>query len=405
MRPIALILLIVCVIGLSVSATFLIGHTIYKKLSDDQSLAVQKNNQLLSDKNAELQYSLQKLEDKYSNLESRFKDLSASIVLSQHSASRSTSPPGPPPVEQPLVREGEFAVELATAFNLTSSRDEATAESYVASINIAPRNGWISDYPITPDIITEIRESVAASASSEYLQISETDALDLMDNICIAMNLPVKGVYASSYESRSVESPPEASEYVAPSVVEDYYDDYKPPVITYYPPPVEYVYLYNWVPAPFWWGGYSFGGFFILIDFDRHYRRHPVTNRVTNANGTVNRIDATTRAGVARNREIGATPNISNTAEASVSRTPASSAAPPLDDTRDSVSSRPDAKNLTSGPRSDAEAASRPPSHDGRTFNGTPSRRSSPGIEYRSGTQTGSRGISRSGGLAGEGHR
>ena len=38
-----------------------------------------------------------------------------------------TSPSGDPPIEQPLVREGDFAVKLATALNLTSSSNEAAA--------------------------------------------------------------------------------------------------------------------------------------------------------------------------------------------------------------------------------------------------------------------------------------
>ena len=196
-RPITLLVWLVCLIGLSVSATFLIGHAIYKKQSNDtdqQILTALKDNKFLSDENVELQNSLQKLEGEYNNLQSRYKDLVASLVLAQHTAAvnNKRSPFGPPPIEQPLVREGEFAAELATAFNLTSSHDEAAGESYLASINIMPRNGWIADYPMTPDIIAEVRDSAAISASSGNLQISETDAAGIVDNVSIAMNLPVK---------------------------------------------------------------------------------------------------------------------------------------------------------------------------------------------------------------------
>src|SRR5208283_5417875 len=206
-----------------------------------------------------------------------------------------------PPVEQPLVREGDFAIELATALNLTKSHDEAAAESSLAAINIAPRNGWISDYPMTPDIISEVRESTARSASAGSLNKSESDAGSTVDRISIAMNLPVKVTgeryaYESSSSSSSAAAPPEVSEYMEPSEVEQYYDDYGPPIVSYYPPPWEYGYPYHWVPSPFWWGGWGFGGFFVLGDFDRFHDHHRFTNHVRNANGTVSRVDPAARA-------------------------------------------------------------------------------------------------------------
>src|SRR5208337_858170 len=212
--------------------------------------------------------------------------------------------------EQPLVREGDFAVELATALNLTKSNDEAAAESSLAAINIAPRNGWISDYPMTPDIISEVRDSAARSASAGSLNMSEADASSTVDRISTAMNLPVKiagesygyessssssSEYSSS-SSSSAAAPPEVSEYMEPSEVEQYYDDYGPPIVSYYPPPWEYGYLYDWVPWPFWWGGWGFGGFFVLGDFDRFHDHHRFTNHVRNANGTVSRVDPAARA-------------------------------------------------------------------------------------------------------------
>ena len=233
--------------------------------------------------------------------------VAAGLVLSPYtgSVSAQSSTSGRPPIEQPLVSEGDFAVELATALNLTSSNDEAAAEDALDSIGIAPRNGWISDYPMTPDIIAEVRESTARSASSGNLSISETDAARTVDKVSIAMNLPVevageKYTYESSssseYQSSSAAPPPEVSEYEAPADVEEYYDEYGPPIVSYYPPPSNYAYLYAWVPWPFRWGGFGFGGFFILKDFDRHDHNHRFSNHVRNANGTVSRVNAVTRA-------------------------------------------------------------------------------------------------------------
>ncbi len=236
--------------------------------------------------------------------------LAASLLVALYAAEANAggSKPGVPPVEQPLVREGEFAVELATALNLTPSHDEAAAQRALVSIDITPRNGWISDYPMTPDILAEIRQSAAKSASSGKLRISGTEAAGIVDKVSIAMNLPLrtsgeKYTYesGSEYPLSSQAPAPETSEYVEPSAIQDYYSDNEPPVVTYYPPPWEYSYLYDWVPDPFWWGGFGFGGYFILADFDRHHHHHHITNHVANANGTVNRISPAARANAPRN--------------------------------------------------------------------------------------------------------
>ena len=120
--------------------------------------------------------------------------LAISLVLAAFAAAANAagSTSKRPPIEQPLVREAEFAIELATALNLNSSRDETAAESSLSSVNIAPRNGWISDYPMTPDIIAEVRDSTARAASSGSLNMSEDDATRAVDSVSIAMDLPIK---------------------------------------------------------------------------------------------------------------------------------------------------------------------------------------------------------------------
>jgi len=315
--------------------------------------------------------------------------LAASLVAAPYIATvnAKSSPSGPPPIEQPLVREGEFAVELATALNLTSSHDEAAAEDRLVSINISPRNGWISDYPMTPDIIAEIRDSAARSVSSGNLQISETNAAGIVDKVSVAMNLPVKyagetyGYESSSqYRLPAAAPPPRDSEYVEPYAVEDYYNDNEPPVVTYYPPPYGYAYLYDWVPDPFWWDGFGFGGFFILGDFDRHHHHHHITNHVTNANGTVSRINATTRASASAT---------ANTANSAASRNLKSSGAG-----RDTDRSSRDMDRFSSSPRLSPDSASRSPSTHSYTGGGSRS--------YGGGSYGGGHG---GGGHGGGGHR
>src|SRR5262245_31225986 len=78
-----------------------------------------------------------------------------------------------PPIEQPLVREGDFAVVLAKSLNISKSGDEAEAESKLASAGISPKNGWIADYPMTPDILSEVQGATAKAAESGKVEMSK----------------------------------------------------------------------------------------------------------------------------------------------------------------------------------------------------------------------------------------
>ena len=83
------------------------------------------------------------------------------------------------------------------------------------------------------------------------------------------MKLPVKA--AGETPPEGYKSWQESSQYgdeYPPTEIDNYYYDEGPPVVTYYPPPYDYGYLYAWDPFPFWWGGVWFPGFFILTDFD-----------------------------------------------------------------------------------------------------------------------------------------
>jgi hypothetical protein len=213
-----------------------------------------------------------------------------------------SSPSGSaPPIEQPLVREGDFAVKLATSLDLTSTDNEAQAEHSLASVGIGPRNGWIADYPITPDILAEVQDSAGNAADSGKLTVRRDEAIITVQNISTDMGLQVSAAgNRNGYAARA-----SSSEYSEnPTDVENYYYDEGPPVVTYYAPPWDYDYLYSWVDWPFWSGGYWFGGFFVLNDFDReghghHGHEHAGTGRISNhvrtADGQVGRITAANR--------------------------------------------------------------------------------------------------------------
>jgi hypothetical protein len=185
-----------------------------------------------------------------------------------------------PPVAQPLVREGEFAVELVQALKIGTAQNEADAETMLTSSGIAPKNGWIADYPVTPDIVGELQKAVVAAAGSQKLPMGRDEALNSLQRVTEQLGLPV--VADTSVQPAQSGPPPTTYSEENPNVVNNYYYDYGPPVVTYYPPPPDYYYLYAWVPYPFWSSGFFFTGFFCLHDFHRIIVVNNVTKIITN---------------------------------------------------------------------------------------------------------------------------
>jgi len=72
----------------------------------------------------------------------------------------------PPPVAPSLAREGDLAVMLAAALGVGNTDDEVEAETRLGGVGVTPRNGWIADYPVTPDILGELQRSVGEAADS-----------------------------------------------------------------------------------------------------------------------------------------------------------------------------------------------------------------------------------------------
>lgn len=228
-----------------------------------------------------------------------------------------------PPVGAPIVREGEFAMKLAEALSVGHPSSEAEAESMLGTAGIAPRNGWIADYPVTPDIIGELRDSVSYAAQAKTISMDQDTALKTLEDVQANVNISV---------SPGPAGPPEMSAegadggYPGQTAINDYYNEQGPPIVTYYAPPPDYYYLYAWVPYPFWWGGFWFGGFFELHDFHRYFREdghvYTVTNHFHDVNANkVFRIDPAKRFLGRTFAGIGA-PRSSNFVSPGVSRAP-----------------------------------------------------------------------------------
>ena len=174
--------------------------------------------------------------------------------------------PSPPPIAPPLVREGDFAAKLALALGVAATEDEIEAESQLGALGIAPRNGWIADYPITPDIIGELQLTVSDAVTSGKLSMSSDEASKRLFDVTVELGLAVKP-YAQTEISPAEQSG--SDNYPSNTEINNYYYSSGPPVVTYYAPPQDYYYLYAWVPSPFWWFGFWFPGFYVLNDFHK----------------------------------------------------------------------------------------------------------------------------------------
>ena len=197
----------------------------------------------------------------------------------------------PPPVAPPLVREGDLAIRLESVLGVGNSGDEVEAETTLGNLGITPRNGWIADYPVTPDIIAELQKAVGDAANSGKLPVNKEEALKRFNSLTAESSLPITP-YAGNQPQIQPPTPDS-------TVVNNYYSNQGPPVVTYYAPPPDYGYLYAWVPSPFFYFGFWFPGYYILHDFHRVVvvggRPVFISNHFSAGANRVFRIDAVAR--------------------------------------------------------------------------------------------------------------
>jgi hypothetical protein len=120
-----------------------------------------------------------------------------------------------PPVSQQLVPEGNFALKLVPALKLGTANNEAQAEDMLASVGIAPKNGWIADYPMTPIIIGELQNAVVAAADANKLPMGKDDALKAFEGVTTEFGLAI--VPGSSGQYAENQAQPN------PTVIDNYY--------------------------------------------------------------------------------------------------------------------------------------------------------------------------------------
>ena len=187
-----------------------------------------------------------------------------------------------PPVAQPMVRQGDLVIGMAEALNLGTFENETEAEKKLVDVNVTPKEGWKLDYPVSPSVIGELRESIIRSIRENRLPLSEDEALSAFDVLIAEFGLPV---WKDTEENYAMSQPTiEDDQYVDSNEIDGYYSKYGPPLVTYYSPPWKYYDDYTWIHYPFWYGRFRFSGFFLLHDHHpsfsiifthRHFRRRP----------------------------------------------------------------------------------------------------------------------------------
>ncbi len=141
-----------------------------------------------------------------------------------------------PPVEEHLVREGFFATRLAEALKIGEVKSEAEAEEKLASVGILPKNGWIADYPLTPNVVAELEKAIGEAANSGKIAMKRDEAVKVFQDLIVE----IENEFAEG--EPAPENQPDSKPY-------DYPRSYSYPY--YYP----YYYPYFY-PYPFYFGGY-----------------------------------------------------------------------------------------------------------------------------------------------------
>lgn len=198
----------------------------------------------------------------YSNVKKQ--GVKAEIIVVQTRSAAPQDQPAPP-IAQDLVRQGYLALKLLEKLGVGSAENESEAESMLALAGIAPEGGWIADYPVTPDVVVELGAAITRAADTGEIGMKKAEALGAFNELLAGFGLPPDTDSENEPGRIAGESDPEG--YVEPRLIEEHYAEAGPPVITYYPPPPDYGYLYGWVSYPFWWYGHPFYGYYILKDF------------------------------------------------------------------------------------------------------------------------------------------
>lgn len=143
------------------------------------------------------------------------------------------------------------------ALKIGTAKNKGEAETILGSSSIAPKNGWIADYPVTPDIIGELQSAIGSTAEAGKLPMEKDEALKAFQDLSASLDLPIVAETSGSYTG--TETRKSYGRYSDPTVINNYYYTEGPPVVTYYPPALglllslfvgSLAILVPWIPLP-----------------------------------------------------------------------------------------------------------------------------------------------------------
>jgi len=88
-----------------------------------------------------------------------------------------------PSIEQVLVPESVFAEQLVEALKLGPVSDGAKAEEFLSGLGIEPKNDWIADYPVTPNVLGDIEKSISNASDQGKIALKKDKALKVVDDV------------------------------------------------------------------------------------------------------------------------------------------------------------------------------------------------------------------------------
>ncbi|MEN6466152.1 MAG: hypothetical protein ABFD62_13305 [Syntrophaceae bacterium] len=165
-----------------------------------------------------------------------------------------------PPIAAPLVRQGVFAVSLATSLGINIGLSETAAINNLSAIGIIPRGGWVPGALVTPAVIGELQHSVFLAARSGQLLISSGRVLTRFNDVRLRLGLPIFPVPAASRAAFL------NAGAIDPRQINRFFAINGPPLLTFFPPPNRFRNLFTFTPCPFVCSNVFFPGFFVRND-------------------------------------------------------------------------------------------------------------------------------------------
>jgi hypothetical protein len=131
-------------------------------------------------------------------------------------------------------------MKLAEALKVGEVKSEAEAESKLASVGVLPKNGWIADYPLTPNVIAELQNSIGEAADSGKLAMKRDEALNVFRDLLVSIE--------NEYAQAEPDPGKQPDWYAYPRF---YYYPYYYPSPYYYPYPYYFGYYRFYHPYPY----------------------------------------------------------------------------------------------------------------------------------------------------------